>query len=371
MSDFWRIKGKYAKKLFLKGNKIYMSTTSTVKDVNSIIDNEIYLVNSYEYTIREFKKILRKTEEFAKDRAEERAEFLSEFLPKTVVGAIVATVILAPLGVLYKKYNNLDKFNNHTVELTEKLGSEISSQAGLENFDLASVNVVMQNDNYLLTAFGSVKVNYNGGIQYDFKNVNFKIDEEQAKSILEQLTKLDNTKYSSNYGDFVLNVDIDQSSRFKKKDISAHTELVETLYGLLSNAVVNNYGCTVNHISDSGSVKREVSNAYRITRPETVTSVSGLLTSSHFHNGGIVTTGISNVYEDDERNVSFFYVDTIQAFPKGDDVQWKSCKARVEVEGVGLNPEEVYAKFIAGEHSNFVELTEFDFTANQTVEFIN
>lgn len=367
--SIYTIKGKYAKKLVLDGKSVYRyhySGELGINDLDNIKEDEEYYINSYDFSKKEFKKVYKKTNE----NKEEVLDFISERFTFGIMNLVVGSIIFIPLSCAINKYDKIDKHNERTIELTEKLEGEISSQVGLDNFDLASVNVVMQNDNYLLTAFGSVKVNYNGGIQPDLKNVIFKIDEEQAKSILEQLAKLDNTKYSSKYGEFILNVDIDQSN-IKKKEIAAHTELVETLYGLLSNAIVNNYGYTVNHISDSGSLKREVSNAYRITRPETVTSVSGFLVDSTFHNAGIVTTGISSVYEDDERNVSFFYVDTIQAFPKGDDVYWKSCKARVEVEGVGLTPEEVYAKFIAGEHSNFVELTEFDFTSNQTVEFIN
>lgn len=34
----------------------------------------------------------------------------------------------------------------------------------------------------------------------------------------------------------------------------------------------------------------------------------------------------------------------------------ESCRAMVEVEGTGLTQEEVYAKFIKGEHSSFTEI---------------
>lgn len=33
----------------------------------------------------------------------------------------------------------------------------------------------------------------------------------------------------------------------------------------------------------------------------------------------------------------------------------EKCQARVEVKGTDLTQEEVYAKFIAGEYSNFIE----------------
>ena len=69
-----------------------------------------------------------------------------------------------------------------------------------------------------------------------------------------------------------------------------------------------------------------------------------------------MTTGISQVVVDESQGVSYFLIDTLQVRGKDGEAVLESCRAKVDVQGTDLTQEEVYAKFIKGEYSNFTEI---------------
>lgn len=145
------------------------------------------------------------------------------------------------------------------------------------------------------------------------------------------------------------------SRKSLKEFRSASIELYEALNG----AVERSYGYRVENVFEASAMNNRISNSYRVVKPEILTDVDGRFVYSEFVKSGIITSGVSMVYEDDERNVSFFYIDTIQAMSdENGNLVWVPCKARVEVEGVNLLTEDVYASFIKGEHLSFTELSE-------------
>lgn len=103
-----------------------------------------------------------------------------------------------------------------------------------------------------------------------------------------------------------------------------------------------------------------ISSEYRYTKPELMSDVNGLYSNTEFVNFGLVLTGISDVYADEEKDCSFFYVDTLQRI---NNSNYKQCKAIVKVKGADLTPQEVYQAFIEGDILSFQEISS---TKNKT-----
>ena len=75
---------------------------------------------------------------------------------------------------------------------------------------------------------------------------------------------------------------------------------------------------------------------------------------SNFTCKTIMVLDISNVSRDNEKNVSYFTVDSVSQSGE----KYVLSNYRVEVEGTDISSEDVYAKFIAGQYSQFYKIKE-------------
>ena len=236
----------------------------------------------------------------------------------------------------------------------------------MDNFNVATLNISRDNSKYLIKLFGSSNVEELKGMRENqYFNIIFNISEENAIKII---------NLAKNFYSLSGNEDINSdrlylnSQNFSgvllhKKDrerLSNINDTIIELYQSFNNAVSNAYSKNVEKVSEASSMNNSISEAYRYTRPEVISDVniSGLFVSGSttFINCGIMTTNISQVVKDNERDVSYFLIDTLQGRENNGKMIIEKCQSRVEVKGTDLTQEEVYANFIAGEYSNFIEV---------------
>ena len=244
------------------------------------------------------------------------------------------------------------------------LGSTIAEKAGISNFNVASLELAKNNNDYIMKAFGSTSVEKIIGLkENNYLNIYFNISNTQAQKILDAIEKANQTKLleQRNSIDNINAIrDVNEWNYSESNSIKKATEACSEVYNLLNEAVQNAYSCSSENISESSAMNNSISREYRYARPEVLSDVniSGLFVSggTTFINSGVVTTGISQVVKDIDNNVSYFLIDTLQGRDEDGKIVLESCRARVEVKGTNLTQEEVYAKFINGEHSSFTEI---------------
>ena len=144
-----------------------------------------------------------------------------------------------------------------------------------------------------------------------------------------------------------------------KLEAQINDNAVTRVYDALTNAVKNAYNQTKESITNADAVDIQLyqENNYSIPTKTTDIYVRTRFTkiSSRKNETIIVPINISEVKKDADRNVSYFYIDSLIYNNKNLEYQ----KARVEVEGVDLTQAQVYAKFIkSGQDVNFVQLAQ-------------
>lgn len=275
------------------------------------------------------------------------------------LGGILAHAINMPIV-----YSNLDKANAELEEKRAQLSTSIADQVDISNFDIASVELAQGEGDYILKAFGSTSVEKIVGLkENNYLNVFFNISPEHAQNIMAAVANAETTERLQSYNspEHAISIGNTDSWLFMESGrIDKTSNACVAVYDALNNAVNNAYASRVEEVSEASAMNSSISREYRYTRPEVVgdTNVSGWVGhgSTAFLNAGIVTTGVSQVVRDEENGVSFFIIDTLQGRAVDGNMVVESCRARVEVEGTDLTQEEVYAKFINGDHSKFTEI---------------
>ncbi len=294
--------------------------------------------------------------------------FFSSIL--TIVG--VPFLGLGAHGINALVVNNTEE--KLQAELAESKNAIVQSMvAGVEdisNFDLASVELSREDNDYIMKAFGSTSVEEIIGVkQNQFVSLLFNIQEKDAQKILDAVKTLDETERRPNYDTPEHTAIMDDANGWKFTEnsrIKKTGSACKQVYNAINDAVKNAYSSQVEPISEASQMNNSIASSYRFVRPEVVsdTNVGGLFThgSTTFINSGIMTTNISGVVKDEEKNESYFFIDTVQGYNKGQPgsetqkIVLDSCRAMVVVEGTDLSAEEIYAKFISGEHKRFVEV---------------
>ncbi len=260
--------------------------------------------------------------------------------------------------------SNLNNANNDISNKRLELGQTVANKANLSNFDIASMELAQGENDYILKAFGSTSVEQVAGLkENNYLNVFFNISEIQARNILNAVNSAEQTERAGSYNSPEHDIGIGDLNIWNYSEsgrINTTKEAMVEVYNQLNNAVNNAYACEIENIAEASTMNNSISREYRYTRPEVVgdADMYGLFShgSTTFINSGAVTTSISQVVKDETRGVSYFLVDTLQGRAVDGNIILESCRARIEVEGTDLTQEEVYAKFIRGEHSSFTEI---------------
>lgn len=227
------------------------------------------------------------------------------------------------------------KLDTQEEEYREELNGCVSKVANVDNFSAKSFSLKQSDEKYILNMFGEQEVKTEGKTTSKYLNIKFNIDEKFAKEILnaaESFAELNGTR--DNYQNVSYN-------SFKQKQSKS---AMEQLYGALNYAINTCYSVSKEYVYEATSTKTAVINCFHQEN----------LAEMHL-------IGVTSVYEDDESNKSFFYIDTLQKVYTSKDKEhseWKVTKLRIEVEGVNLPSEDVYAKFICGEYSAIYEVAD-------------
>lgn len=239
----------------------------------------------------------------------------------------------------------------------------------VNNFDLASVELLHSDNEYICKAFGRTGIKSVLGLEQDkYVNLFFNISKEKAQGILDSIKLLENSKIRKEYGSPEHTSAIKESTMGSIFDLSYNGKIKKTtdaciaVYEAINDAVKNAYSFKIEGIADSKQFNEKLASNYRYVKNEIMTDLNGAFSNSKFVNSGIMTTGISSVARNEQRNESYFYIDTLQAIANGkpgedfEDFKLDSCRTMVVIEGANLTNEEVYAKFIRGEQKEFIEL---------------
>lgn len=253
-------------------------------------------------------------------------------------------------------------------EKADQFANTVAKKAGSDITPI-SANLLKPNDNYVLRVFGVERVSqYEGDVENNYVNVHFDLKEEDANKIIKAFDELNQSENASkaNLGIDTLQLDyngvktFDVTKKTKNKlEAQINDNAVTRVYDALTNAVKNAYNQTKESITNADAVDIQLyqENNYSIPTKTTDIYVRTRFTkiSSRKNETIIVPINISEVKKDADRNVSYFYIDSLIYNNKNLEYQ----KARVEVEGVDLTQAQVYAKFIkSGQDVNFVQLAQ-------------
>ncbi len=258
------------------------------------------------------------------------------------------------------------KFEEARVELQENISSYVKD---INDFDLASVEILNNDNNYICKAFGRAGIKSVMGFEQDkYVNLYFNISEQKAQDILDAVAAVKNLDEIKKNESPELSLRINKDKRYKGTNLANVGKIKKAedaclqVYKAIDEAVKTAYSHKIEEIADSKQFNEKLASNYRYVKNEVMTEVYGLFVHSNFVNSGIMTTGISSIARDKEKNECYFYVDTLQAISNskpGDrfnDYKLETCRTMVVVEGADLSNEEVYAKFIRGEQKEFLEL---------------
>lgn len=253
-------------------------------------------------------------------------------------------------------------------EKADQFANTVAKKAGADITPI-SANLLKPNDNYVLRVFGVERVSqYEGDVENNYVNVHFDLKEEDANKIIKAFDELNQSENVSkaNLGIDTLQLDyngvqtFDVTKKTKNKlEAQINDNAVTRVYDALTNAVKNAYNQTKESITNADAVDIQLyqENNYSIPTKTTDIYVRTRFTkiSSRKNETIIVPINISEVKKDADRNVSYFYIDSLIYNDKNLEYQ----EARVEVEGVDLTQAQVYAKFIkSGQDVNFVQLAQ-------------
>lgn len=287
-----------------------------------------------------------------------------------VLAGIVSGVTCAGIGAVNGAKANDYIAQSHEVvnEKADQFANTVAKKARADITPI-SANLLKPNDNYVLRVFGVERVSqYEGDVENNYVNVHFDLKEEDANKIIKAFDELNQSENVSkaNLGIDTLLLDyngvktFDVTKKTKNKlEAQINDNAVTRVYDALTNAVKNAYNQTKESITNADAVDIQLyqENNYSIPTKTTDIYVRTRFTkiSSRKNETIIVPINISEVKKDADRNVSYFYIDSLIYNNKNLEYQ----KARVEVEGVDLTQAQVYAKFIkSGQDVNFVQLAQ-------------
>lgn len=239
-----------------------------------------------------------------------------------------------------------------------QLVQTIERSCDLTNFELSSVELSGLGDDYLLKVFGSTSVDdVIDNSQY--KNVYYMLGQTEAKNILNALESLKDAKGLNDFNSpehsmVIVGADGEREHTESSKGLAKTASACSEVYSALENAVNNAYSHYIEDVAQAHQMNGSISAAY-----STVNTGEGGLeqkNSPFVSQQGIMTTSISGVVRDEEKNESYFFIDTLQGRTEGDKKILDSCRAMVTVEGANLSQAEVYAKFISGDYKKFSEV---------------
>lgn len=287
-----------------------------------------------------------------------------------VLAGIVSGVTCAGIGGVNAVKANDYIAQSHEVvdEKADQFANTVAKKAGADITPI-SANLLKPNDNYVLRVFGVERVSqYEGDVENNYVNVHFDLKEEDANKIIKAFDELNQSENVSkaNLGIDTLQLDyngvktFDVTKKTKNKlEAQINDNAVTRVYDALTNAVKNAYNQTKESITNADAVDIQLyqENNYSIPTKTTDLYVRTRFTkiSSRKNETIIVPINISEVNKDADRNVSYFYIDSLIYNNKNLEYQ----KARVEVEGVDLTQAQVYAKFIkSGQDVKFIQLAQ-------------
>lgn len=300
---------------------------------------------------------------------------------------ILGGLVIGSLGfMLYEPFKvdstkDLIKNKNEAINQNiDELGKNIATSFDLNNFDVDSGKVYLDNGNYVVEFLGTSDVEVEKNInEKEILKLTANISNESASNIL-KLAEEYTQKYNkfSDYlvGDGINSVDGPFSikegltggqyvsfSKSKFKDVS---NAYESLIDAFAEATENSYNKQVNYVAEFSQMYGQISNNYRITSPDLVPDVSGLIVSTDYKKLGMRIADISNVEKSKNNdNLQFFTITTIHV---NADQQVTTQTAMVTVEGKDLTQEEVYAKYLAGEYKEFKLVKKTESSQNKQAE---
>ena len=287
----------------------------------------------------------------------------------TIAGIFSGFTCVVTGGVNAVKANDYIAQSHEVVdEKADQFANTVANKAGADITPI-SANLLKPNDNYVLRVFGVERVSqYEGDVENNYVNVHFDLKKEDANKIIKAFDELNQSENVSkaNLGIDTLQLDYNGVKKFdvtkktkNKLEAQINDNAVTRVYDALTNAVKNAYNQTKESITNADAVDIQLyqENNYSIPTKTTDLYVRTRFTkiSSRKNETIIVPINISEVNKDADRNVSYFYIDSLIYNNKNLEYQ----KARVEVEGVDLTQAQVYAKFIkSGQDVKFIQLAQ-------------
>lgn len=282
------------------------------------------------------------------------------FVGGVILGTIGAGVIMIT-GAVAHGVNALvvlgtdNSANRKIVAAKNELNRQVGEEINLSDFSIASVELANSGENSIMKVFGSTSVEEIVGLKEQrYLNVFFNISNDSAEEVLEAAEAAAKTARTSRNTPELVNK-YGESNYFKFSEsgkINKNKNAVIELYNKINSAVKNAYSSKIENISEASKFNNQISKEYRYARPDIITNeVNGRISvyiDSTFVNNGIITTNVSQVVKNFEKNMSYFLVDTLQVRSDGANAILESCRARIEVKGTNLSQEEVYAQFLAG-----------------------
>lgn len=288
--------------------------------------------------------------------------FLTCFgLPLMLLGAIGTGIACFSDDIIGK--NELkDYLRDINIKNTE-LNNLIEEKSGCEEFVSSNFKLIHGNDNNILSVFGTKNDTNNKGQSIkEFVEISFEIDEENANCIKEKIVDKDNcNSYTydiiSKLGtSSAINTEKEYNT-FSREALKKSYELSKEVYDSLNNAIKKAFSCVYRKISEENSMLHSTYEAYKTANTEAFTiprlDEFGQATG-RFQKPSILTTDISIVSRDEEKNCSYFYIDIVIKTPtRFEGYKYLQNRVKIQVEGTNMNDQEVYNSFINGNYKKF------------------
>ena len=301
------------------------------------------------------------------------------------IGLCAGIGLLAILGTVgatacydSKLNETYDESITALVEEKRDLEQRVAKKSGLQNYFMSSsFNLTKEKNNYKMSIFGYSPKNtieIINGQEIEFKynkyyNVDVDIPTESAKEILalaKDFVELKEDKNQASYDIYLQGLNIVYKDKLNgknnKENISNIQELLDIslkLYSIVDNVIDNATSCTTNEIANATDFNLAFDIAINGSNFFNIPFVTNFkYLNPHIHSNftckTIMVLDISNVSRDNEKNVSYFTVDSVSQSGE----KYVLSNYRVEVEGTDISSEDVYAKFIAGQYSQFYKIKE-------------
>lgn len=217
---------------------------------------------------------------------------------------------------------NKDLLNGEVEKATEQVKENLISKVEIDNLDVKSAQIYEVKNGGLVSFYGEYMSHSvtEGGKKIAVVS-NFYVDKYLAERTIKAFNKIQDDC-----------VNLDSFKVFTKKQTNKEMKNYEELLNCLNLAINNKYLGTseiANANELKNAVEKEMVGTYQIL-------------------------GVSQVYYSEDNKTNFFYIDTARELKDG---KFTLHRARIEVDGDKLESEEVYAKFLCGQDSKFVDVT--------------